>query len=135
MPYSSYSEINTLEEFPMVAGTTQYLDFNLYNQEGVLVEVTGKVMEWRMSPYGQKNVVSVIKTETPYISDAITYGGGITNLDLYTKRVTLNPEDTENLNGKFVHQPVVIQTNADLSTTTFKPAQGTIVITSEIRKP
>lgn len=136
MSYISYSKI-MLEDYEFVAGSTQYLDFNLYNDSGVMVEVTGKELEWRLSPYGRKNYNSIIKTESEYVSekDGNTYGGGVSTLDIYTKRVTLNPEDSELLSGKFIQQTIVLQTEADLSITTFKPAQGVITITSNAIKP
>ena len=136
MSYTSYSKI-MLEDYELVAGSAQYLDFNLYNEYGVMIEVTGKKLEWRLSPYGRKNYNSIIKTENEYVSenDGKTYGGGVSTLDAYTKRVTLNPEDSELLAGKFIQQTVVLQTETDLSITTFKPAQGVITITSNAVKP
>lgn len=135
MSYTSYAEINTLSEISFIAGSTEYLDFQIYNADGVLIPVTGKTLEWKLAPYGSKDYNSIIKTGTPYVSGGITYGGGVTDYDLYTKRVTLDPSDTENLSGKYVQQVVVIQENADLSTTTFKPAQGVVTIISNIKKP
>lgn len=135
MSYTSYADINTLEEISFIAGSTEYLDFKIYNADGVLIPVTGKLLEWKLAPYGSKDYNSVIKTETPYVSGGVTYGGGVTDYDLYTKRVTLDPSDTESLSGKYVQQIVVIQQNLDSTTTTFKPAQGVVTIISNIKKP
>lgn len=135
MAYTSYSEINTLEEISFIAGTTYYIDFKIYGSAGIPIPMSGKTIEWMLAPYGDKDYPSVIKTETPFDVDGITYGGGVTNEDMYTKRITLNPEDTENLFGSFVQQVTVIQQNDDTTTTTYKPAQGIVKIISDIKKP
>lgn len=135
MTYVSYSDLNTLEEISFIAGNTFYLDFVIYNTADVPIGMTSKKLEWKLAPYGEKNYNTIIKTELPYVSDGVTYGGGVTDLDLYTKRVTLDSSDTENLSGKYTQQVVIIQTNEDLTVTTFKPAQGVITIVSNIFRP
>jgi hypothetical protein len=133
--YTSYASINTLEDVSFIGGSSFFLDFNIFNEAGVPIDLSGKKLEWKLAPYGQKDYNSLIKTETPYVSGGITYGGGVTDVDSYTKRVTLEPIDTESLSGKYIQQAVVIETNVDLTTTTYKPAQGVITIISDIYRP
>jgi len=125
MAYTSYANINTLEDMEFIAGSTEYIDFTIQNDAGVPIGVTGKTLEWRLAPYGQKNFNSVTKTEA----------SGVTTPDLYTKRVTLDPTDTQSLSGKYVQQVIVVETNPDLTTTTYKPAQGVVTIISAIKNP
>lgn len=122
MAYTSYSNINTLDEFSFIAGSTFYLDFQIYDENGQLINTTGKTMEWRMSPYGQKDYNVLTKTQT----------SGITNLpDGFTKRVTLNSSDTLSLGGKYIHQIIISETISG-NTLTYKPAQGVITIVTGI---
>lgn len=135
MTYTSYASINTMEDVSFIAGSSFFFDFNIFDPAGVPINLAGKTLEWKLAPYGQKDYNSIIKTETPYVSGGVTYGGGVTDLDVYTKRVTLDPADTESLSGKYIQQAVVIETNVDLTTTTYKPAQGVVTIISDIYKP
>lgn len=109
MAYDSYASINYLEEMIMNANSTFYIDFVILGEDGNLIELTGKKLEWALSPYGRTDFNVIQKTEEPYSSGGLTYGGGISNYDLYTKRVTLYPEDTENLSGKFIQQITLLE--------------------------
>lgn len=111
MSYVSYSDINNLEEVSFIGGSTYYLDFKVYSDTGILVPSGSYELEWKLSPYGQKNYNSLIKTQSSYTSGGVTYGGGVINLNTDTKRVTLNEADTKSLSGKFVQQVVVYQEN------------------------
>lgn len=135
MTYTSYSSLNTLEDTSFIGGNTFYLDFNVYDDNGVMIDLSGKSLEWKLAPYGQKNINILIKTETPYVSGGVTYGGGVTDFDIYTKRVTLDSSDTESLSGKYVQQVVVIEILPDTTVITYKPSQGVITILSDIYKP
>lgn len=117
MTQVSYSTLNNLQEVSFIAGHTYSFDFNIY-QNGEMVTMVGKSLEWRLAPYGEKNYVSLVKTE----------GDGVVDVDSFTKRVTLSPSDTENLSGKFVQQPIV----TDFDGNVFKPGQGIVVILSGI---
>jgi len=117
MSYNSYAQVNTLDEIAFIAGTTQPFDFTI-NENGVPVEIDLMDFSWKMSPYGRKDYVVVTKLN-----------GDITSPDVYTRRVTLLPEDTINLKGgKYIHQITIVSSGK-----TYRPAQGTITITSAIQ--
>ena len=116
MTYNSYSQVNTLDEFAFIAGTTQPLDFTI-SENGVPIEIDLMDFSWRMTPYGRKDYVVVTKLNAV-----------ITAPDAYTRRVTLLPEDTIGIKGKYVHQITVVSSGK-----TYRPAQGTITITSAIQ--
>ena len=122
MPYTTYSSLNNLDEFTFTAGTTYYLDFKVYNEEGIAVGITGALsFSWKCAPYGQKDytVISKINSDFTVLDDD------------YTVRLTLSPSDTQNLSGKYVHQITVSQT-IDATTTIFKPGQGTFTVSGNI---
>jgi hypothetical protein len=117
MTYNSYSQVNTLDEIAFIAGTTQPLDFTI-SENGLPVEVDLMNFSWRMTPYGRKDYIVVTK-----LNEVITAP------DTYTRRVTLLPEDTVTLKaGKYVHQITIVSSGK-----TYRPAQGTITITSAIQ--
>lgn len=97
MAYVSYSSLNTLGEVSFIAGTTFYLDFQIYSYEGDVspVSLTNKVITWRMSPYGQKDL-NLLQKQAVNLDD-----------DPTTARVTLLPDDTASLSGKFIHQIII----------------------------
>jgi len=116
MTYNSYADVNVLDEASFIAGTTYTLDFTISENGGVPVEIDLMDFTWKMSPYGRKDYVVVTKANSV-----------ITAPDVYTRRVTLLPTDTATLKGKYVHQIIVVSSGK-----TYRPAQGTITITSAI---
>lgn len=116
MTYSSYSTLNSLEEFSFIGGTTFEMDFVFY-EDGVPLSLIGYAFVWKMSPYGNKSTTTLEKNGTVLPEDDTIC------------RVTLDSIDTENLSGKFVHQ---ISYSDLLGNNPKIPAQGNIIIIKKI---
>lgn len=114
--FTPYAQINSLDEFSIVAGSTFVITFQVYQEEACvnLLDLTGSIIKWVLSPYGDTSSRVLIKT------------GVITGLGTFT--ITLAPSDTSSLSGKYIHQPVV----TDFSGSVFRPAQGTMLILPQI---
>jgi hypothetical protein len=100
--YTLYSQINSLEEFSMIAGTDYVLTFTCYQDDGVtLQDIGGASVMWSLCPYG--------------------------NTD-YTFSVTIPASSTENLSGKYLQQ----QTIDSFFGQRYRSSQGTILIIPRI---
>jgi hypothetical protein len=89
--------INTLGELSFIGGTYQELIFDVYDASGSPIDVSSYTFDWYLSPFGQPDVVSVIKTGTSASSSGY----------VYRFVVALNSEDTATLSGKYIQQPVL----------------------------
>lgn len=120
--YDSYSNKNILSEISFIGGTTFVLDFKFKNspEHTDFLDLTGSSSEWRLTSFGEKNFNYITKKES--LSQ-------IAVVDVYTRRITLSSADTEDLNGKFVHQFLLTDSEGNLHI----PAQGTVVIISQIK--
>jgi hypothetical protein len=118
MGYTTYQDVNSLDDVSFIAGTTFYLDYTIYNELNEKVDLGSFTLTWKMAPYGRKEYVTVSKVS----------GSGITAIDDYTRRVTISPSDTLSLYGKYVQQIIVAG-----SAITYRPAQGVITIISAIQ--
>lgn len=113
--YTSYAEINSLDEFSLIAGTTFTLEFSVYEQDGVnLLDMSGGTVSWVVCPYGQDDY------------NVLTKSGTVTGLGTFT--IELIPSDTESLSGKYIHQPII----TDFSGKLYRPAQGTMLVIPKI---
>lgn len=113
--YTSYLTLNSLDEFAMIAGTAQTLNFTMYESDGVnLVDLSGGTIKWVLCPFGQTDYNALEKT------------GTITGTGTFT--VVLVKADTENLSGKYTQQPVI----TDYLGGVYRPAQGTVLILPRI---
>ena len=63
MSYTSYADVNQLEEVGFIAGTSYFLDFKIYDVNGLPIENTGIAMTWKLAPYGEKSYVATTKIE------------------------------------------------------------------------
>lgn len=108
--YTIYAQINSLEEFGFIAGTSYTLNFNVYEENGVTpLDMGGATFKWVLSPYGQ-NYSVLEKT------------GTITGVG--TAEVQLNTADTETLSGKYIQQPVIVSFSGE----EYRPGQGVILM-------
>jgi len=113
--FTPYSDIISLNEFSMIAGSNFTLTFTVYESDGVnLLDLTGATIKWVICPFGQADYTVLQKT------------GVITGTGTFT--VTLSGSDTATLSGKYVQQPVI----TDFLGNIFRPAQGTILIMPRI---
>ena len=109
MSYTSYAQINALEEISFIAGTYYTIEFKVYNQAGDEANLSGSTCTWKMSPYGEPNIVT------------LSLNGTITGTNTF--EVYLLSSATLNLSGKYVHQPIITD-----GTKIYRPQQGVINI-------
>ena len=111
MSFISYAEINSLEEFPMIAGTDWVLTFTAYEDDGTsLADIGGGTVYWTLSPYGNPEynaleIAGVIETQ-------------------YTFSVTIPAASTETFSGKYLQQITIDSFFGQR----YRPAQGILLI-------
>lgn len=106
------------EEFGIVSGSSAILEFDLQDLYGNALEnVSLTKATWRMAKYGEYDTL-VEKTT----SSGISILGNVI-------QVTLNQADTENRNGLFHHQLILVDKNSKQ----FVISQGKIIITRMIK--
>jgi hypothetical protein len=111
MSFISYAEINSLEEFPMIAGTDWVLTFTAHEDDGqTLADIGGATVYWTLSPYGN----------TDY--NILELNGVITGQ--YTFEITIPAASTETFSGKYLQQITIDSFFGQR----FRPAQGVILI-------
>jgi hypothetical protein len=115
MTYTSFSQINSLDEFSFIAGETYTLNFTVYQSNGItLMSLGGATIYWVLAPYGQPDY-RVVK-----ITASIT---GDNTFEVY-----IPSSATSSLSGKFVHQPVIISSSGAET----RGAQGILLIIPRI---
>jgi len=110
--------INNIENLSFIGGQQMELTFPVADELGAPVDLASSVCTWTMSPYGNPNYVSLA---------LIGVASGSPNENEFV--VTISGSSTENLSGKFIQQPKVV----DFSGKTHLPGQGTIQIIPQIR--
>lgn len=106
-----YTSPNNLDELSFIGGSFQELTFNIYDDSGNAVNLSGATLSWTLSYYSDPATVPVTKTPV---------SGSSTN----QKRVNLAGADTLALSGKFIQQFRII----DSSGSSFIPSQGVVNI-------
>lgn len=91
MSYTSYANLYKIGEISFVAGSSVFIDFEISEPSGTDANVTNDVFTWKLSPYGNKDYVSLTKANPTLVnSNTIRFG--------------LTAADTENLSGKYVQE-------------------------------
>ena len=117
MSYDAYASLNSLEEVKFIAGTEQTFEYSYYDSNGAASALTGLTCKLALCPYGNPDVISIIKT-------------GVVQTDPANKFiVTLTTDDTKSLSGKYIQQPIVMIS----ATEEVRPAQGVVTIIPRIR--
>lgn len=114
MPYTSYSAINSFDEFSIIGGNYFIIEFNIYDEMGRSVNVSGGTLTWNVGYYGTSSAV-------------FSVNGNIIGENTFD--VIVPEAYTESLSGKFVHQAVY----TDVQSHVFIPAQGVITIIPKIK--
>ena len=115
MTYTSFSNINQLEEFSFVGGNDYYLDFTAYGSDGYTpMDLGGATVYWVLAPYGQPDY------RVAQLTASITG----TN----TFRVEIPSATSAPLSGKYTHQPVIISFGGK----EYRPCQGIVLIMPQI---
>ncbi len=109
MVSTAYEKLNSLPTIPLIAGSTITLRFNAKDANGTPIVITGGSAEIRLSRVGENvlalRVVGVIDQASSWY-------------------VTLSGALTEDLDGTYVYQPIMIDGVGKPN----KPAQGLILI-------
>lgn len=115
---SIYSTINNLEEIVTIAGNEWIFTFRANDESGQPVDLSSTQCGWYLCEYGDPN-------------KSILYKSGVVSAEETNEfTVKLTSAETEKLNGRYIHQPVVV----DFNGSTFRPAQGSIVFAPAIKK-
>ena len=104
----NYLTINSLEEISFIGGTEYTLEYVVYDQSGALANITGATCSAIIAEYGSPDAL-------------LTYSGTITSSSTF--EVVILSADTINLNGKYIHQPIVVESGK-----TYRSQQGVIDI-------
>ena len=115
MSHVSFDKIYALEETSFIAGTEYTLDFDIFDNLGIPVDLSGANCSWKLCYYGQPEYAVLTKSATIISTSKI--------------RVLLLSEDTQTLNGKFIQQPIILDGNGS----TFRPDQGIIYLSPAIQ--
>ena len=108
-------EVFNESDFGMIEGCEQTFEVNLYNIFGEDMKAIIDFVEWRMSKYGETELI---------ISKKSTDGSIAINENIIT--ISIFSQDTQGLYGKFTHQLIVTdgigrQFVADLGKISIKP--------------
>lgn len=114
------TNIYTLPELTFVGGKTQELRFNLKDTNGEPYNASGGTVNFSICDYSYKTGAPLLSLTPTLMADE----NGIADL-LY---VTILPEDTLNLFGKYIYQITII----DISGRVEIPNQGIMNITKNI---
>ena len=102
----------TLEPFQFIGGTLQELTFDVYDNASAPLDLSNATCYWVMSPYGNPQYAT------------LTINGAITASVTNQFKVVVSGSSTENLQGKYTHQPVVL----DYDGQEYRPSQGVLII-------
>jgi len=106
-----------LDEISFIAGSRNILEFEIFDKDNKPVDLSIMVnISWRLSYLGDKDNPVLIKTGNVLTGN---------HFNIY-----LESEDTIDLRGKFIHQPIL----EDVSGHTYKPAEGLINIVESIKE-
>lgn len=107
--------VMTLPTIDIIAGSTQVLNFEVFDKKGNPMDLEGASVLWYLAQFGN--------TEVSVLEPVI---GEIVKDNVF--RINLTSNMTKNLSGTFVHQPLI----KDIGGEEFRPAQGIINIIPQI---
>lgn len=113
---TSYSSINILGDFSLIAGGTFILRFHTLDQDNIAADISSTTIKWRLAPYGTDHTV-LEKTGVIMASDTVY--------------INLASNDTAGLSGKYAHQLSFEFPNG----ARLIPAQGVITIVRGLESP
>ena len=108
-------EVNQMPEFAMIGGTYETLEFYFYEVDGTPIDLESSTVKWRLCRLGQPEI-----TLLELNAELFGTNGAV---------VEIQSSDTENLYGKFIHQPVLI----DYAGNEYVYQQGIITIIPKIQ--
>jgi phage terminase large subunit-like protein len=111
--------VKTKQNFTMVSGDTQILEFEVLDSGGVAVNITGAVVTWVLCASRLYPTALITKTT----SSGIT----LTNPTSGIFQVTLLPVDTQSLSGIYFHEAQVV-----VSGNTYTVSNGNAIIEGDV---
>ena len=112
MPYNSYAQINTMEDFSLIAGNSFTIYFEAYEDDGVTpMDLGGATTHLTFAPFGQ-----------PEYSE-LTVLGIVTGTNAF--KFVLDGL-TSNLSGIYILQPIIVSFFGK----EYRPAQGLCTIST-----
>lgn len=105
----------TLDDVLFIGGSTKSFFFKVFDNNGLPLDLNGATCTWKLRRYGDFGE-SALLTKTGIITATNEF------------KILLTSDDTINLVGKFVQQPIVI----DFSGKKYYPCQGLITIDAAI---
>ena len=109
----SNNNLTSLPEKTFIGGTYKEFTFEINDSNGRPIDITSASVAWVLSPYGQPESTAIYKKGIYQDSP-----------DKNKFAVFLNSNDTVNLQGKFIQQPII----TTASSIEFRPGQGYINI-------
>lgn len=112
MSYLLYNQLNVLEPFSFIGGTEYYLDYTIYDDDGITpIDIAAGSAKLIVFRYGYPNVIVIERA-------------GVLSATTGRFDVTLQKTDTISLSGKFIQQPVYV----DFYGKEFRLGQGEFII-------
>ena len=120
------SYVTRLQDIELIAGDSKIvLEFQVFYEDGEPLDLQDDSAKWYLSPIGMRHNPILVKDCT-----ILRDGDAETGYLYYRFTVSLDQSDTENLYGKYVHQPVLI----DRKGQKFRRAEGYITFKPQIKE-
>lgn len=91
MSYTSYADLYKIREISFTGGSTVLLDFEVSSSTGEPFNIEDYTFTWKLSPYGEKNQITLTKSTYEFISSNVV-------------RFTLSSSDTQGISGKYIQE-------------------------------
>ena len=112
------SYVTKLQEIELIAGDSgTTLEFQVFYEDGEPLDFQDDTAKWYLAPVGMKHQ-PILEKDCTILKDGNPEQGYL----YYRFTVSLEQNDTKNLYGQYVHQPVLI----DRKGRTFRRAEGFI---------
>lgn len=119
------SYITKLQEIELIAGDSgTTLEFQVFYEDGEPLDLQDDTAKWYLAPVGMKHQ-PILEKDCTILKDGNPEQGYL----YYRFTVSLEQNDTKNLYGQYVHQPVLI----DRKGRTFRRAEGFINFKPQIK--
>ena len=118
------SYITKLKEIELIAGDSSIvLEFQVFYENGEPLDLQDDTAKWYLAPIEMKHI-TILEKDCKILCDNSDKGR------LYYRfTVSLEQEDTKDLYGKYVHQPVIIDRKGRI----FRRAEGFINFKPQIK--
>lgn len=118
------SYITRLQEIELIAGDSGIvLEFQVLYEDGEPLDLQDDIAKWYLAPLGMKHI-PILEKDGKILCDNSEKG-----CLYYRFTVSLEQEDTKNLYGKYVHQPVIVDRKGRI----FRRAEGFINFKPQIK--